>query len=699
MSNLRNAVRAILAATALGAMLPSESARADGETITIANLPSSDFDLVIRLSGDGSTVVRTYATSVSSPTIVTRWRQDTGIAVVPPPAGASAWVAQSLDPSGNYIEGYTSADFTTKARIRDVAAGSYVAGFEAYKTATVAGGLGRAVTASDVPSASAYRYMPGSGFSLLGSIPLGSIARVHDATPSGTFKAVGHTSAVISGIVNQYGWVSDSSTVLQLLPIPSGESNSSAEDISDDGQTITGTFRRLLKGGIYAYKLARWTPSGTLAIEPAGGAQLINVLGASGDGGSVVVSMLDFAGNQRPESIWSAEHGFLTANQFMALRGYPAAPALDRIYDISADGGTVVAIRTNGDLVLIRGLVVGGCGEPGTESCFLDHDAPFCNDAECCSAVCTVDPFCCAVEWDAACVQGAQVRCAGCGDPKNAGCFVSHQSPGCSDLDCCTATCTVDPYCCDTAWDSLCADRALAECRSGDTCAEARLLSTFFPNSLTLDTNGVPADGVMTGCGTADTIGTWRLLRAACTGVTRLRICHPTGLATRGVITVYRTCGGAPIACSYSPGDCGFPNGARVDFLAIAGETYLIRFSAENGGLIGAGVTVDAPECQVVCGTGGPCSQPHGPGCNDAACCETVCTVDPFCCTNSWDSLCVSEAAELCFDPADIDRDGSVNAADLSALLANWGLAGATDINGDGITDAADLAILLANWG
>lgn len=49
--------------------------------------------------------------------------------------------------------------------------------------------------------------------------------------------------------------------------------------------------------------------------------------------------------------------------------------------------------------------------------------------------------------------------------------------------------------------------------------------------------------------------------------------------------------------------------------------------------------------------------------------------------------------------PGDANADGSVNAADLSALLAAWGTAApSADFNCDGDVDAADLSALLANW-
>jgi hypothetical protein len=49
---------------------------------------------------------------------------------------------------------------------------------------------------------------------------------------------------------------------------------------------------------------------------------------------------------------------------------------------------------------------------------------------------------------------------------------------------------------------------------------------------------------------------------------------------------------------------------------------------------------------------------------------------------------------------ADLNADGDVNAADLSVLLASWGLDNATaDLDRNGSVGASDLAILLASWG
>ncbi|MFZ9880958.1 MAG: CRTAC1 family protein, partial [Phycisphaerales bacterium] len=66
----------------------------------------------------------------------------------------------------------------------------------------------------------------------------------------------------------------------------------------------------------------------------------------------------------------------------------------------------------------------------------------------------------------------------------------------------------------------------------------------------------------------------------------------------------------------------------------------------------------------------------------------------------------VTKADKAAFDAlrmrvrSDLDRSGSVGAADLTALLAAWGSAGGTaDIDEDGWVGASDLGTLLSNWG
>jgi hypothetical protein len=125
------------------------------------------------------------------------------------------------------------------------------------------------------------------------------------------------------------------------------------------------------------------------------------------------------------------------------------------------------------DSICVQEAIDKGCVEAATcppganNNCFNPQDSsPGCNDVECCNAVCAVDPFCCETAWDSICAQEAQAMCgnAACGPPNPASCFVPHPTPGCNDAICCKKICLIDPFCCDVQWDSICVNEALQLC-------------------------------------------------------------------------------------------------------------------------------------------------------------------------------------------------------------------------------------------
>ncbi|KYF78059.1 hypothetical protein BE11_12070 [Sorangium cellulosum] len=81
-------------------------------------------------------------------------------------------------------------------------------------------------------------------------------------------------------------------------------------------------------------------------------------------------------------------------------------------------------------------------------------DAPTLSSPGCVARICATDPYCCASAWDSICVDEAESVCA------LAACSHDECATGaalfadCSSLA--TSICDVDPYCCTTAWDSLC---------------------------------------------------------------------------------------------------------------------------------------------------------------------------------------------------------------------------------------------------
>jgi hypothetical protein len=79
-----------------------------------------------------------------------------------------------------------------------------------------------------------------------------------------------------------------------------------------------------------------------------------------------------------------------------------------------------------------------------------------------------------------------------------------------------------------------------------------------------------------------------------------------------------------------------------------------------------------------------------------------ICATSPVPKTSS-DSSCGIWLFRLPQCPADLNADGTVDGADLGAMLAGWGACGGSpcgaDLNRSGSVDGADLGALLAAWG
>ncbi len=243
----------------------------------------------------------------------------------------------------------------------------------------------------------------------------------------------------------------------------------------------------------------------------------------------------------------------------------------------------------------------------------------------------------------------------GCADPcsqSGNSCFAPAKSAGCSDGICCGEVCAVDPFCCDSAWDSGCVvlagDRCLGGPPANDTCAAATALvgEGTIVNTLRSTLELPASDPACAGAAFASDV--WLRWESDRNGFVEITTCD-TWFDT--VLAVYSgECGAlAAVGCSDNAPICG-PGGSRVGFKAACGETYFIRVGPKSLGGGDVRVTV-----------------------------ETL--------------------APICADcPADLNGDGAVDAQDLAAVLSGWdGPKG--DLNGDGTTNAQDLAELLSAWG
>ncbi len=165
--------------------------------------------------------------------------------------------------------------------------------------------------------------------------------------------------------------------------------------------------------------------------------------------------------------------------------------------DITGDGYT-----DSLDLNALLSVFGAECG-PG--SCCEVNGTPGCDDAFCEDFVCSINPTCCESEWDLHCVMSADFWCGLCtnfgpcclDDGSCTMIFVSecelmggtsmeaescelifcgelpepcgqaglgqcwpggNGTPGCEQEACCGDVCTMDPFCCEVEWDTLCAD-------------------------------------------------------------------------------------------------------------------------------------------------------------------------------------------------------------------------------------------------
>jgi hypothetical protein len=261
-------------------------------------------------------------------------------------------------------------------------------------------------------------------------------------------------------------------------------------------------------------------------------------------------------------------------------------------------------------------------------------------------------------------------------------------TPGCSDEVCCNAVCDCDPFCCTTSWDAFCAGSGFVPgCGAVIVCGLPPCDVTCPPGANqeiapqcpvdgsdgTADPNGgcnsVPAqfDSIACGQTVCGEMSTYLDISGASFRDTDW---YAFSLATDSEVTwtvnstipsaVFLLSGGCPTSVLFvGSGLC--PNTVTA-CLAAGDYTAFVAPSVFSGFPCGGGNNAYTATLSCVpCKFTGPCASltpDHDclttgtPGCTDIDCCNTVCTVDAFCCQTAWDGICVNEAATLCgFDP------------------------------------------------
>lgn len=303
--------------------------------------------------------------------------------------------------------------------------------------------------------------------------------------------------------------------------------------------------------------------------------------------------------------------------------------------------------------VTIARLVCLDCGSDSVITCFLPNDLPFCDDPACCAKVCANDPSCCdpAASWDVNCVALARTLCVDCGDDKLWPCNQLSFAPGCSDEQCCQTVCQIDPLCCQIQWDQQCVDLSLNVCLQ---CGSQLAGSCCVKHANPFCKDALCCESVCD------------LDPFCCTGSWD-QIC--VSVAT--IVCPSQTC-----PCGTNNFNCFAPHARQGCKEALCCQLVcewddfccLVQWD-----------TLCANFAKAQCGTNGACVPGTGsctvshptPGCDSpASCCSLVCTFEPSCCTVAWDFVCVDLAFDVC---------GNCGNPDSGSCYASSGSAGCAD--------------------
>lgn len=253
-------------------------------------------------------------------------------------------------------------------------------------------------------------------------------------------------------------------------------------------------------------------------------------------------------------------------------------------------------------------------GPKGNHDCCATGGAGCLNgDVQAC--VCAGKPSCCNSSWTDQCV--AAVELLGCG-----ACLTAHDcctvgTRGCNNALIEECVCEADPFCCETSWDAQCVDE-VSDFQCG-ACGP------------THDCCAIGAPGCSN---TAVQDCVCEMLPSCCQfGWDEGCIANVEGLS----------CGTCP-----PTHDCCVVGTAGCDDPDVAACVCAANPACCQGSWTSACVSlVNSAGCGLCTGSTHNCCTTGTAGCNNLATEDCVCAYDPYCCTNSWDALCVDLVNDL----------------------------------------------------
>lgn len=275
------------------------------------------------------------------------------------------------------------------------------------------------------------------------------------------------------------------------------------------------------------------------------------------------------------------------------------------------------------------GIDCGGGNTDPDAGCFVQPGAG-CGGCACESCVCAIDSFCCTTQWDDICVDVCKQSCGGnCqgggGGNTGDGCTES-PTPTCGGCACEACVCGMDPFCCDTGWDSICVDECINLCGGCEPCV---------PNC---GGKSCGDDGCGGSCGKCKT-------GESCYSG-QCKISCGNGTCEKNLNETCQTCQDDCGVCQKSTGceessepTCG---GCGCEACVCAKDPFCCK-TAWDAECV-ASCLLDCDGCDVPAG----CTASDNPGCGECQCEECVCETDTFCCETAWDTACVVSCQKDC---------------------------------------------------
>ena len=232
-----------------------------------------------------------------------------------------------------------------------------------------------------------------------------------------------------------------------------------------------------------------------------------------------------------------------------------------------------------------------------------------------------------------------------CGEGED--CFKISDTPGCQDLSCCSRVCETDSFCCDVAWDFQCTSIARTICGG---CGNPDAGSCFIPHP-----------------------------QPHCDDKT---CCQTVCAIDPGCCEVEWDAGCVSLANTNCTDTCSTncPGDFNLDNIRNGADLGLMLGAWGNGGctdIDGNGIT-DGGDLGLLLGgwglcpacgdpaSGGCLSAHPEPGCADPDCCESVCVIDPACCSVGWDASCAGLARKTCTEGCGDPEAGPCNSSHMS---------------------------------